>query len=86
MYEVANEIFGDAGVFGWTDISDVAHSLCGVLDSTSEMQGDVVAVHVQALTALSEMNPAEDQAARRAVVAGLKSLARRKTGGTAHAA
>lgn len=79
MYRLSNEIFAEAGGFGLGELSAAAHSLCSLLsiNEAGPPPQAAIAVHVEAMRALRRPELAGDQAARSAVLAGLRGLAAR---------
>jgi hypothetical protein len=87
LYALATEVFGLAGTFGVTELSQAAQSLCLLLANLEE-SGDLPAaydgkladsmrVHIDALRTLRRPELAGDAAARAAVVQGLRKVASR---------
>lgn len=81
IYRYANEIYAEAGVFGLTELSQAAHSLCQLMSSAEEdrLPREAVLVHIDAMRALRRPDVAGDQAARMAVLKGLRTVVERMT-------
>lgn len=79
MYLLANEIFSESGSFGLSELSAAAYSLCTLLDSTetSPRRAGTIRVHIESMRALRHPDMAGDQAARAAVLEGLRALTAR---------
>jgi hypothetical protein len=84
-YMASNEIFAEAGVFGLTELSAVAHSLCSLLSVTdrTKVPAAAVKVHVDAMRVLRTPSVAQHQQMRQAVLSELQGLARRFAAGSA---
>ncbi len=80
-YEAANEIFAEAGVFGLSELSAVAHSLCSLLSVTerAKVPAAAIKVHADAMRALRSPSVAQHQKVRQAVLSELQTLAQRFT-------
>jgi len=78
-YVASNEIFAEAGVFGLSELSAVAHSLCTLLSvpDRTKVPAAAVKVHVDAMRALRTPTVEQNETMRQAVLAELQSLARR---------
>ncbi len=79
IYRLANEIYSEAGVFGLTELSRAAHSLCQLMSSVDEgaWPKEAIAVHINAMRALRRPDVAGDDQARSAVLKGLRSVVNR---------
>ena len=79
MYLIANEIFSEGGSFGLSELSAAAYSLCTLLDSTepTATRAATIRVHIDSMRALRHPDLAGDQAARAAVLQGLRDLTAR---------
>jgi len=82
VYQLANEIFAEAGTFGLNELSAVAHNLCNVVSAPPGRRplGEVVRVHTDAMRALRAPAMASDQALRGAVLTELRNLGARLSG------
>jgi hypothetical protein len=80
MYLLANEIFNESGSFGLSELSAAAYSLCTLLDSEdrSSRRAAAIRVHIDSMRALRHPDMAGDQAARAAVLEGLRNLTARQ--------
>lgn len=78
-YVTSNEIFAEAGVFGLTELSAVAHSLCSLLSAAdrNKVPKAAIKVHVDAMRVLRTPSVAQHQQMRQAVLSELQALARR---------
>ena len=75
IYRLANQLSGDAGTFGWKEVSDAAFSLCRlVARENSTWPRAAINLHVVAVRALLNPELAERTAERQALVAGLRQL------------
>ena len=81
IYRFANEIYAEAGVFGLTELSQAAHSLCQLMSNADEerLPREAVLVHIDSMRALRRPDVAGDQAARAAVLKGLRTVVERMT-------
>lgn len=79
MYLIANEIFSESGSFGLSELSAAAYSLCTLLDSAerTSTRAATIRVHIDSMRALRHPDLAGDQAARAAVLQGLRDLTAR---------
>lgn len=78
MYGLANEVFGEAGVFDMRELSTAAHSLCDLLDLNAGAQAHAaVKVHADAMRALLHPDVSGDAARREAVLTGLHRVTAR---------
>lgn len=75
-YQLANEIFAEAGAFGLKDQSAAALNLCNALSTSAGARrlADILRVHVEAMRALRMPAVAGDEALRAAVLAELRKL------------
>lgn len=78
-YVTSNEIFAEVGVFGLSELSAVAHSLCSLLSAPdrSKVPQAAIKVHVDAMRVLRTPSVAQHQQIRQAVLSELQALARR---------
>jgi hypothetical protein len=81
IYARANEVFGEAGAFGLSELSQAAHSLCSLLAQSPDEKRRVIAVklHVDSMRALRHPGMAGDEKARAAVLGGLRQLTAKVT-------
>lgn len=78
MYDLAGEVFSEAGTFGLKEVSAAAHSLCELLSSDAGAKARAaVNVHVDALRALRHPDVCDDDERRVAVLRGLQAVAAR---------
>ncbi|ANP45670.1 hypothetical protein [Candidatus Viadribacter manganicus] len=78
-YPISDEIFAEAGAFGLTEVSRVAHSLCSLLSAESLLlvPRQAVRVHLEAMVALRSAAISNSPALRTAVLAELTRLSAR---------
>lgn len=75
-YLLSNEVYGEAGVLGLAELSDVAHNLCELLSLEGHAVSEqAVCVHVDAMRALRSPAVSASSKLRRAVLAELHRLA-----------
>jgi hypothetical protein len=78
IYDLANEIFGEAGALGFAELSAAAHSLCSLLSTpTGARSPAALAVHVDALRRLRSASAADNAEVRVALLSGLRAVAAR---------
>jgi hypothetical protein len=78
VFRASNDLLGEAGVFGWRELSEVAKSLCKLLDKPgTELASPLVRLHIQTLKALVSPELAGDAPARKAVLDGLYLISRK---------
>ena len=78
-YNVANEVFAEAGAFQLDELSAAAHSLCSLTSGPEcdNIPVKAIIVHVDAMRALRTPAMASNRDLRRAVLAELRGLASR---------
>jgi hypothetical protein len=76
VYTLANEILGEAGVFGLTELSEAGRSLCELTSNWASggIDLDPVRVHVSAMKSLRRPDVAGSPAVRAAVLTGLRAV------------
>lgn len=77
VYRTANELLGHASTFGWSDVSEVASSLCDYVDSKEPMQARIAQLFTTSICALIQLDKETDESARREIVGSLKKLSQR---------
>lgn len=78
IYDLANQIFGEAGAFGLLELSEAAHSLCSLLScANGARSAAAISVHVNALRRLRRADIGADMDARSAVLTGLRAVTAR---------
>jgi hypothetical protein len=74
-------VYAEAAPFGLIELSEVAHSLCGVLsakkDAVDPRWDKVVSVHINAMRALRSPDVSENADLRTAIVSELHRLSAR---------
>jgi hypothetical protein len=81
IYSLSNELFGESGAFGQTELSQAAYSLCDLI--ANQRGGDwtdwaPVKVHVGAMRLLRKSADPALVETRRAILDGLQQVSRRK--------
>jgi hypothetical protein len=75
-YALSNEVFGEAGVFGLSEISAIAHSLCSLLAARRRgASREALKIHVDAMRALRRPEIAASKTQRTAILCELRALA-----------
>lgn len=76
IYRLSNEVFAEAGAFGLSELSAVAHSLCSLLavNGAAPPPRAAVNVHVSVMRALRRPELEGDAQARAAVLQGLRGV------------
>lgn len=74
IYQLANELFGASGLLGLDELSAVARSLCVLLTESAAASAEAIRVHLDAMRALRLPALETDQAARKAILAGLEAV------------
>lgn len=78
IYNLANQIFGEAGALGYYEMSAAAHSLCNLLSTERGARSlAAVAVHVDALRRLRGAVSADNANARAEMLSGLRAVTAR---------
>lgn len=78
VYRASNDLMGEAGVFGWHELTEAALSLCDILAKTdAPLASPLVRLHIQTLKALVSPELAGDAPARNAVLAGLRMMSKK---------
>ncbi|MGE0742192.1 MAG: hypothetical protein AB7O98_12700 [Hyphomonadaceae bacterium] len=79
LHGLANDVLNEGGGFGLTDLAEVAHSLCVFVSGgdRSSAHQRIVTVHVEAMRALRRPQVEGNEAARAAVLAGLRDVVSR---------
>lgn len=75
-YALSNEVFGEAGVFGLSEISAIAHNLCSLLAAPRPGAScAALRIHVDAMRALRRPEIAASKTQRTAILCELRALA-----------
>jgi hypothetical protein len=76
VYVLANQILGEAGVFGLTELSEAGRSLCELTANWSEggIPVEPMQVHVAAMKSLRHPDVAGAPAMRQALLGGLRAV------------
>jgi hypothetical protein len=80
IYQLSNEIFAEGGAFGRAALSTAAHSLCDLTGPGADNEGSVweaIDVHVQSMRVLRRSDVETSDQMCRAVLDGLRAVARR---------
>lgn len=80
IYQISNEIFAEGGVFGRVALSTAAHSLCdltGPGNASDATVWDAIDVHVQSMRVLRRSDVETSDQMCRAVLDGLRTVAKR---------
>jgi len=77
MYDLANEVFAEAGAFGLDEVGEAARSLCDLLGSNGAHKHAAIKVHADALCALRHRDIHDDPERRQSVLFGLREVVKR---------
>jgi hypothetical protein len=83
VYQIANEVFAEAGMYGLSEISEVARNLCQLVSARKpdiSFPSQAIRVHTDSMRLLRSPTVAANAAMRKQVLEELRKLAEKYTG------